>query len=75
MALEQRDFECFSKAGTFRAEWVGFDSWNIYSINFHGDKCFVDWTDNRADAVRLARMHADMELPAEDFMVAEERGV
>lgn len=74
MALEQRNFECFSKAGTFRAEWIGYDSWNIYSINFHGDKCFVDWTNNREDAVRLTRMHAHMELPTEDYMTSEEGG-
>lgn len=59
------DFECYSKAGTFRAECTGYDSWHIYSVGFHGDKNFVDWTNSRDDAVRLARMHANMGLPDE----------
>lgn len=57
-------FECYSKTGMYRAEPSPTGGWIISEIGFHGDSAFADWTDTRDDAVRLARMHANMEFPA-----------
>lgn len=56
------DFHCYGPRGDFIATPSSDPAgWKVFRINWDR-RVFVDWTDTREDAVRLARMHADMEL-------------